>query len=152
PDAPNSDSGRSQFDNVTNVNTPRIYLRLNDAFYLNDLPGNGVPNNPPAGVIPIPYSTVGQSGFAIGIFNGDAPDVPIGFALPVTGRPGVYFFDFTTPLVDGLHHLVARVQMIDPAFPGHETGFGDHSLSLDFIVDTAVPPVRFGTPDAGPTS
>ena len=29
--APNDDSGRSQFDNVTNVNKPTIYIRLDDA-------------------------------------------------------------------------------------------------------------------------
>ena len=44
---PNDDSGRSQFDNVTNVNTPTIFVRLEDAGFLQDIPGNqtagGVP-------------------------------------------------------------------------------------------------------------
>src|SRR6202012_3427887 len=53
--APDDDSGRSQFDNVTNDNTPRIYLRLSDGIFLNDLPGNGTTDNPPVGVIPIPF-------------------------------------------------------------------------------------------------
>ncbi len=34
--------------------------------------------------------------------------------------------------------------MVDPAMP-QETGFGDASVSLDVTVDTAVPPVSFGT-------
>ena len=54
---PDDDSGRSQFDNVTNVNKPTIYIRLADGVLLNDLPGNGTTNSPPAGVIPIPYSS-----------------------------------------------------------------------------------------------
>ncbi len=46
-------------------------------------------------------------------------------------------------LADGLHHLTARVQIIDPAKPT-TTGFGDRSASLDITVDTAVPPNYFG--------
>ena len=41
PATTNSDTGRSQFDNVTADNTPTIFLRLSDAGLLNDLPGNG---------------------------------------------------------------------------------------------------------------
>src|SRR5262249_27983308 len=66
--APSSDSGRSQFDNVTNVNLPTIFLRLDDGSLLNDLPGNGTSALPPAGVISIPYSSAGTTaGFRVAI-------------------------------------------------------------------------------------
>jgi hypothetical protein len=144
--SPNDDSGRSQFDNVTNVNTPRIYLRLSDGIFLNDLPGNGTPDNPPAGVIPIPFSPNATTpGYRVALFDGNNTQTPIAFATPSgAGFPGLYQVDITTPLADGVHHLVAAVQMVDPANPT-ETGFGALSTSVDIIVDTVAPPVFFGT-------
>ena len=47
PSTTNSDTGRSQFDNVTKDDTPTIFLRLSDAGLLNDLPGNATPGSPP---------------------------------------------------------------------------------------------------------
>ena len=89
PTAVNSDSGRSQFDNVTKINTPTIYLRLSDGILLNDLPGNGTPNSPPAGVIPIPFSATGATaGFRVAIFDGNNPQSPCSSFpsyLPSTG-------------------------------------------------------------------
>lgn len=153
PNAINSDSGRSQFDNTTFSNLPTIYIRLNDGILLNDLQGNGTafPNNPPAGVIPIPFSpNANTAGFRVAIFDGNDSQnpVPIGFATPVNPVtfPGLYQFTFTTPLADGLHHINAAVQMVDPQTV-KQTGFGAFSLhSLDITVDTAVPPVFFGLP------
>ena len=56
--SPQSDSGRSQFDNITYVNNPTIYLRLDDAIFLHDLPGNQTPGGvPPMGPIVIPFNT-----------------------------------------------------------------------------------------------
>jgi hypothetical protein len=83
PNAPPSDSGRSQLDNVTNggfdstahaaaaaaagtagklpapagstLAKPTIYLRLDDAFLLQDLPGNQTPGGVP-GTSPIPIN------------------------------------------------------------------------------------------------
>ncbi len=146
PNAPNQDSGRSQFDNVTKVNTPTIFLRLSDGIFLNDLPGNGAPNNPPAGVIPIPFSpNATTAGFRVAIFDGNNTQTPVGFATPVGASfPGLYQFTFTTPLADGVHHITSAVQMVDPANPT-ETGFGPVSTSLDITVDTVAPPVFFGT-------
>ncbi len=150
PTAVNSDSGRSQFDDVTHSNLPTIYLRLNDGNLLNDLPGNGTPNAPPAGVIPIPFSpNVNTPGFRVAIFDGNDSQnpVPLGFATQVDPVlfPGLYVFTFTTPLADGVHHINAAVQMVDPT-QAHHTGFGAFSLhSLDVTVDTAVPPVFFGS-------
>ncbi len=150
--SPNSDSGRSQLDNVTNVNLPTIYVRLFDSFFLKDLPGNGTTDAPPAGVIPIPWSPTGATaGFRVAIFDGNNTSTPVGFATQVdpVNFPGLYTYTFTTALADGVHHLVARVQMVDPATP-QETGFGDQSVSLDITVDTVVPPVFFGTSQVTP--
>jgi hypothetical protein len=151
--APNSDSGRSQLDNTTNVNLPTIFIRLGDAFFLNDLPGNGVPDNPPAGVIPIPFSTnATTAGYRVAIFDGNNTSTPVGFATQVgSAFPGLYEFTFTTPLADGVHHIVARVEMVDPASP-HEAGFGDQSVSLDITIDTMAPFVQFGTSQSPPTT
>ncbi len=147
PYTPNSDSGRSQFDNVTNVSEPTIFIRLADGGLLNDLPGNGISDTPPAGVIPIPYSLPGATpGFDVAIFDGDNTQTPVGFATPVGPPfPGLYEYTFATQLADGVHNIVAEVQMIDPAIPT-ETGFGGQSTSLPITVDTVPPPVAFGTP------
>jgi hypothetical protein len=156
PAAPNSDTGRSQFDNITCDNTPTIFLRLDDAIFLQDLPGNSVPDSPPAGVIPIPFQPGPVQpvapGYAIAIFDeGDGtpgstpPQVPLGFATAVAGEPGVYTFTPLAPLTDGSHFLTARVQMIDPAIP-QQRGFGARSVSLEIIVDIVPPNVSFGEP------
>ncbi|MFO0943474.1 MAG: dockerin type I domain-containing protein [Pirellulales bacterium] len=153
PPPANSDTGRSQFDNVTRDNTPTLVFRLDDGILLNDLPGNAAAGNPPDEVIPIPFQAgAGVAGFRVAIFDegssplpgtqvGTAPQTPLGFATQVA--PGVY--QFTTPaLSDGSHFLTARVQMVDPANP-QQTGFGDRSVALEVVVDTVTPPVFFGT-------
>lgn len=154
----NSDTGRSRFDNITFDNTPTIIFRLDDAIFLQDLPGNSTADTPPDEVIPIPFQagptqpTV--AGYAIAIFDegalsppspGNAGNnqvqQPLGFATQI--EPGVY--SFTTPVLNnGSHFLTARVQMIDPATP-QQTGWGARSLALEIIVDTVAPPVAFGT-------
>ena len=60
PSPANSDTGRSQFDNVTRDNTPTLVFRLDDGILLNDVQGNSpAGNNPPNGVvIPIPFQAV----------------------------------------------------------------------------------------------
>jgi len=148
--SPNDDSGRDQFDNVTNVTKPLIYIRLDDAILLNDLPGNGATDSPPIKVIPIPFSANGTTpGYRVAIFDGNNTSTPVGFASQVAGFPGLYQYQFTTALADGVHHLVARVQMVDGATP-METGFGDYSTSFDLTIDTVVPPVFFGTSQVTP--
>jgi hypothetical protein len=162
------DTGRSQLDDVTRDNTPTIFFRLDDGFFLNDLPGNPVTDTPPDEIIPIPFQGGPAqpllAGYAIAIFDegpgtvgATPPQTPLGFATNagdlnnngvIDGLevfvPGVY--KFTTPvLADGSHFLTARVQMIDPALP-QQTGFGPRSLSLEIVVDTVVPPVSFGDP------
>ncbi len=151
-DLANSDTGRSQFDNITRDNTPTLVFRLDDGIFLNDLPGNSGAGAPPDEVIPIGFqAATGTAGYRIAIFDegaspgpgnqtGTAPQVPIGFATFVS--PGVY--QFTTPVLsEGSHFLTARVQMVDPASP-QQTGFGERSVALEVIIDTVVPPAFFG--------
>ncbi|MDX1926571.1 MAG: dockerin type I domain-containing protein [Pirellulaceae bacterium] len=154
PPPANSDTGRSQLDNITRDNTPTLVFRLDDGILLNDVQGNSpAGNNPPNGVvIPIPFqAAAGTAGYRIAIFDegsspapgtqvGTAPQVPLGFATFVS--PGVY--QFTTPvLADGTHFLTARVQMVDPSAP-QQTGFGERSVALEILVDTVIPTGFFG--------
>ncbi len=119
------DTGRNNLDNTTRDNTPTIVFRLDDAFFLNDLPGNDVTDTPPDEVIPIPFipgPLFGLAGFTTGyriaIFDEGTtpggptvtpPQTPLGFAtfagdLNENGvldagevfQPGVY--QFTTPV------------------------------------------------------
>ena len=146
----NSDTGRSEFDNITRDNTPTLFFRLDDGVLLNDLPGNDATGTPPDQLTSIPFrGTTLLPGYRIAIFDegntpsqlATAPQTPLGFAT-ATAQQGVY--TFTTPvLADGSHFLTARVQMIDPATPT-DTGFGARSLPLEIIVDTVPPPVFFG--------
>ena len=113
------------------------------------MPGNGTTDAPPAGVIPIPYSSAETTaGFRVAIFDGNNTQTqvnsPLGYATPVGAAfPGLYQYTFTSPLADGVHNIVAEVQMIDPA-KATETGFGTQSTALQITVDTVVPPVFFG--------
>ena len=97
--------------------------------------------------IPIPFQGPGAMpapGYRVAIFDGNDSQNPVGFATQVAGFPGLYTFTFTTALADGLHHLTAEVQMVDPQDPTHFTGFGDRSDSADITIDTVSPPVFFG--------
>jgi hypothetical protein len=162
------DTGRSQFDNVTKVNNPTIYLRLDDSIFLQDLPGNQTSGGvSPMAAIPIPFNlattiNTNVAGFRIAIYDGgngaavagnlhtlDSNDSTfIGFAQPVAGVPHLYALTIGTQgadsLADGLHYITARVQIIDPANPT-QTGFGDRSQALQIVVDTVPPPAFFGT-------
>ena len=158
----NSDTGRSQNDNITYDATPTIFLRLPDvllagiAASLDDVPANGgAPGSPLDETILIPHVTstltdAPSAGFRVAIFvteNNTSAPVLAGYAQPVAGRPGVFTYTFTTPLApDGSYFINARVEMIDPAAPQQAQGFGDFGQSLEIFVDTVAPPVSFGLP------
>ena len=159
----NSDTGRNQFDNHTYDNTPTFVFRFDDAFLVNDLPGNDTTALPPDEVISIPFLPgVGVNGtqptgagYAIAIFDegstapaaGNAGSTtvrqPLGFATQLEN--GLY--TFTVPngmnLNDGSHFITARVLVLDPANPG-QNGYGARSQSLEIVVDRVAPPVFFG--------
>lgn len=169
-----TDTGRSQFDNVTRDNMPIVTFRLDDDILLLDVPGDFVTGNPADEVIPIPFNpaqnagpaaaAVGNAGFRVPVFiegapqqPGTAPQTPIGYARPLAGTPGVYIFDFGIDaipgatglaLTDGSHFISAKVEIIDPSIDAffNDTGFGQRSDSLEIIVDTGAPPVSFGDP------
>ncbi len=162
PPPANSDTGRSQVDNITRDNSPTIFFRVDDAKFLNDLPGNSTAGTPPDQNIPIPFNTdltltSTTPGYRVAIFIEGDPQQPtvdpqrvIGFATKVAGVNGVYRFDFDDAisaadrnLTDGSHFISAKVQIVDPATPT-DTGFGDRSQPLEIVVDTIVPPVFFG--------
>lgn len=144
---------------ASNIATPTIVFRMDDAALLNDMPGNAagvVGSPPPDRVIPILHnpstqypSSVGlAAGFRVAVYDEVDSHSPVlmGFAQPVGGQPGNYRFTFSNVLPDGSHFITARVQMIDPADndanPGTVTravGFGPRSDSLEIIVDTAAP-------------
>jgi hypothetical protein len=166
----NSDSGRSQFDNVTCDSTPVIRFRLDDAGYLHDLPGNPANDTPPDEVIAIPFETdqdntvtSADAGYRVGVFiegtpqqGGQLPQLHVGFARQIA--EGVYEYDFgadslvggvpgSLSLSDGSHFITVRVQIIDPSntFAGAPaTGFGAVSQSLEIVVDATDPNVAFG--------
>ena len=77
PPPANSDTGRSQFDNITRDNTPTLVFRLDDAIFLNDLPGNNAAGAPPDEVIPILFqAAAGAAGYRIAIFDEGTSPLP----------------------------------------------------------------------------
>ena len=160
-----SDTGRTQWDNVTRDATPLIRFRLDDGIFLNDLPGNSSSDAPPDEVIPIPFNaaqtgSTTTAGYRVAIFiegppqstSGILPQVPVGYARKLAD--GVYEFDFGLDAIggpfslaslNGSYMISARVEMDDPATP-IQTGWGARSTSLEVIVDTLSPAVYFGQP------
>lgn len=126
--APGSDSGRSGADNVTNVATPTVLLRV-DTQALQGLVLSPTGSNTP--------------GYRVQVFdNGNY----VGDAAAVAGQPGAFSLAFPTgaPLAEGTNALTARVLIVDattdPAL-GRATGAGDESAALQVILDTAKPTV-----------
>jgi hypothetical protein len=156
------DTGRSQFDNVTRDNLPTIYIRLDAANSPNDglidlQGGGGTSQTPPNNVpIPIPFwpgnaatapnSPANDGSYRIAVYDETDPNSPIflGYANAVAGQTGVFQLQVTTPMSDGTHNLVAKVEMDSASTPSnHDVGA---SVSLSIVVDTQAPPVYFGSP------
>jgi plastocyanin len=130
-----SDSGMSSSDDLTNLATPTIRLRVDEAV----LQGLSFSATNDANLADDP------PGFKLQVFrNGTAA----GFATPVALQPGVYEFIFPsgTPLVECANFLTARVLIVDssddPLVPGtaHVTGSSAESDSLLVTLDTTAPP------------
>ncbi|MFI5379551.1 MAG: beta strand repeat-containing protein [Tepidisphaerales bacterium] len=140
---------------------PTIYLRLDDATLLNDLPGNQTPGTPiGVAAIPIPFNpattiATAAPGYRIAVYDGGSgspvtgathtldPNDPtfIGFAQPVAGVPHLYALTIGSQgadiLANGAHSLTARVQIVDPSGTT-ATGFGGHSGALQVTAQAAV--------------
>ena len=92
-----TDTGRSQFDDVTRDSTPIITFRLDDNIFRNDLPGNPAVDTPPNGVaIPIPLNPsqaaspnpggVAPAGYRVPVFIEGAPQQGANPVAPNAGR------------------------------------------------------------------
>ncbi|MDX1946758.1 MAG: DUF4394 domain-containing protein, partial [Pirellulaceae bacterium] len=171
------DTGRSQLDNVTRDNTPIVRFRVDDAWLLQDVPGNPTPGNqldPGQGIISIPFSgnaaaqrettslTGINAGFRVAIFDegtpqqpGQLPQVPVGYARQIA--EGVYEFDFERDRIVGGavvpfaltdgSHFLSARVQIVDPSDPNGGGFGNRSLSLEIVVDTQSPPIFFGLPN-----
>ncbi len=156
------DTGRSQLDNITRDNTPTIYIRLDAADTptdgLMDLQGGGSTSQTPPANTPIlipfwagnaataPNSPANDGSYRIAVYDDTNTQSPVflGYAIAVAGQQGVFQLPVTTPLSDGTHDLVAKVEIDSPSTPSnHNVGAG---VSLSIVVDTQPPPVYFGSP------
>lgn len=148
----NSDTGRSQNDNITYDNTPTIVFRVPDNELINDVPDNspGQPGAPFDGtVIPINFQAdTGDNalaaGFRVAVFRTENNvRVHVGYATSLGN--GLYSFTFPAAIPDGSNFISARVEMVDPTSPEQNQGFGAFAAhDLEIFVDTVVPPVFFG--------
>ncbi|MFO0915154.1 MAG: dockerin type I domain-containing protein [Pirellulales bacterium] len=148
----NSDTGRSQFDNVTCDASPTVWIRVDDSSLLID------PGSAPIGSVPIPFNpststTPSTPGFRIAVLDEGAPQQPgissqqvIGYAQP-GGVPGLYIFNFDDAVVptakvltDGSHFISARVELTGGAAPS-QFGYGIQSQSMEIVVDKQPPTV-----------
>ncbi|WP_254513390.1 dockerin type I domain-containing protein [Anatilimnocola floriformis] len=146
----NSDTGRSQNDNITYDNTPTIIFRVPDNKLINDVPDNspGQPGLPVDGdIITIPFQAdTGNvallAGFRVAVYRTENNvRVHVGYATSLGN--GLYSFTFPAAIPDGSNFISARVEMTDPSLP-HNQGFGAFAQDLEIFVDTVAPPVFFG--------
>ncbi len=151
--ADNSDTGRSQNDNITYDNTPTIVFRVPDNELINDVPDNspGQPGAPVDGdILPINFvastldnAPAGASGFRVAVYRTENNvRQHVGYATSLGN--GLYEFTFPAAIPDGSNFISARVEMIDPTSPEQNQGFGAFAQDLEIFVDTAPPPVFFG--------
>ena len=148
--ADNSDTGRSQNDNITYDNTPTIIFRVPDNELINDVPDNspGQPGLPVDGdIITVPFNAdtgnvALNAGFRVAVYRTENNvRVHVGYATSLGN--GLYSFTFPAAIPDGSNFISARVEMTDPSLP-HNQGMGAFAQDLEIFVDTVVPPVFFG--------
>jgi hypothetical protein len=132
PNAPPSDSGRSQFDDVTNggfttstplgaptLARPTIYIRLDDAFFLDDIPGNQTPGgiSDNTATLPINFNSsttivpTGPGNYRVAVFDGgngamsQLPGTPNNPSVGHTVDPNDPTFIGWAQQVPGVPHL-----------------------------------------------
>lgn len=121
-----SDSGRSNNDDVTNINVPMVKFRLDDSEFISER---------------IQFSKdITTSGYKVEVYDNGVFE---GFAD--SNGNGVYQFTFPVgiPMTEGQNSITAKVLIVDPA---QANGQGGESNSLGVTLDT-IAPVAPSTPD-----
>lgn len=129
-----NDTGRSQTDDLTNLATPQVQVRLDTT----QLDADGIAFSP----TPNATLTDDAPGYKVRVYS-DGNSV--GFAQPVGGQPGVFTLT-TASLSDGARSLTARAVIVDPTGAVHNVGTSGESSILTVHVDTAAPAAP-STPD-----
>lgn len=141
-----SDSGRIDNDDVTNVTGPEILLRVDDS----ELRAAGIELSPENGTAALEDDV---PGYKVAV---ERDGQRVGLAQPVdpTLKPGVYEIDLDPVLVEGEHLITAEVLIVDPSDDPdsagilHDTGSGKESAhALAITLDTTAPAAPLSAPD-----
>ena len=134
--APQSDSGRDDQDNYTNIAQATIEVLVDQVAIA------GLNFSPPNGTATL---TDDDPGYKVAIYRAG---LLAGYATPAAGKPGTFEFTFSAgePLYEGLNSLTARVIVVDPS-NNPATPQVDHVVAEGFmspvgyiILDTTPPP------------
>ncbi|MFG2999604.1 Ig-like domain-containing protein [Streptomyces sp. NPDC048340] len=141
-----SDSGRSDSDDVTKIAGPDLFLRVNDA----ELRAAGIQLSPQNAS---PDLGDDNPGFKVAV---ERDGERVGFATPVdpTNKPGLYQIRLAPVLREGENQITAEVIIVDPsdnprvAGTAHVTGSGAESAhALVITLDTIAPARPAAAPD-----
>ncbi|RST06911.1 hypothetical protein EF910_07975 [Streptomyces sp. WAC07149] len=141
-----SDSGRSDNDDVTRTVGPDLFLRVNDA----ELRAAGITLSPQNST---PALTDDAPGYKVAV---ERDGERVGFATPVdpANKPGLYQIRLDPVLREGENQITAEVVVVDPsddpraAGTAHVTGSGAESAhALVITLDTTAPARPAAAPD-----
>ncbi|MFF4393752.1 Ig-like domain-containing protein [Streptomyces sp. NPDC001552] len=135
-----SDSGRSDSDDVTKIVGPDLFLRVDDA----ELRAAGIALSPQNAT---PVLTDDAPGYKVAV---ERDGERVGFATPVdpVNKPGLYQISLDPVLREGENQIIAEVIIVDPsdnprvAGTTHVTGSGAESAHTLVITLDTVAPVR----------
>ncbi|MFE4635887.1 Ig-like domain-containing protein [Streptomyces sp. NPDC056773] len=141
-----SDSGRSDSDDITKVVGPELFLRVDDA----ELRAAGIALSPQNAT---PALTDDAPGYKVAV---ERDGERVGFATPVdpVNKPGLYQIRLDPVLREGPNQITAEVIIVDPsddprvAGTAHVTGSGAESAhALVITLDTVAPARPANAPD-----
>ena len=132
-----TDSGRSEYDNITRDNTPLLIFRLDDDLLQNDLPGNPAPAGPtPDQPTRIPWNNTftAVAGPSVGVVPSGDPAMYLAGAVPgQTAGYRVAIYEEGTPTTaggPGPNGLWGYATMIAPGV--YQFNFGNSSTNNAF--------------------